>query len=69
MLLVARALIRPGDVVAVEALGYRPAWNAFENAGARLVPIPVDEGGLRVDELLYRVGTDVAEEPRAAGHG
>jgi len=49
--LVARALVRPGDVVAVEALGYRPAWNALEAAGARLLPIPVDPSGLRVDAL------------------
>ncbi len=27
--LVARALIRPGDTVAVEELGYQPAWRAF----------------------------------------
>ncbi|HZS36201.1 MAG TPA: PLP-dependent aminotransferase family protein [Polyangia bacterium] len=49
--LIARALIAPGDVVAVEALGYRPAWEALRSAGARLVPIPVDEDGLRLDAL------------------
>ncbi len=49
--LVARALIKPGDVVAVEALGYRPAWSAFEAAGARLVPVPVDQHGMRVEQL------------------
>lgn len=49
--LVARALIKPGDVVAVEALGYRPAWNAFEAAGARLVPVPVDAHGMKVEAL------------------
>jgi GntR family transcriptional regulator/MocR family aminotransferase len=49
--LVARALIAPGDVVAVEAFGYRPAWTALRAAGARLVPIAVDGDGLRVDEL------------------
>ncbi|WP_242344369.1 MocR-like pyridoxine biosynthesis transcription factor PdxR [Anaeromyxobacter terrae] len=49
--LAARALVRPGDVVAVEALGYRSAWEAFRAAGARLVPVPVDESGLRVDAL------------------
>ena len=27
--LVARALLGPNDVVAVEALGYRPAWQAL----------------------------------------
>jgi GntR family transcriptional regulator/MocR family aminotransferase len=46
--LIARALVRPGDVVAVESLGYGPAWTAFESAGARLVSIPVDDEGLDV---------------------
>jgi GntR family transcriptional regulator/MocR family aminotransferase len=49
--LVARTLLEPGDVVAVEALGYPPAWEALRAAGARLVPVPVDEGGMRVDAL------------------
>ncbi|HEV8320630.1 MAG TPA: PLP-dependent aminotransferase family protein, partial [Myxococcota bacterium] len=52
--LVARALLRPGDVVAVEAYGYRPAWDALRLAGARLVPVPVDGEGLRVDLLESR---------------
>jgi GntR family transcriptional regulator/MocR family aminotransferase len=47
----ARALVRPGDVVAVEALGYPPAWNALRLAGARLVPVPLDSGGLDVAAL------------------
>jgi GntR family transcriptional regulator/MocR family aminotransferase len=49
--LTARALVRPGDVVAVEQIGYRPAWEAFRAAGATLVPIPVDAGGIDVDAL------------------
>jgi GntR family transcriptional regulator/MocR family aminotransferase len=49
--LVARTLVSPGDVVAVEALGYPPAWNALRLAGARLVPLPIDQQGLRVDAL------------------
>ncbi|WNG52857.1 PLP-dependent aminotransferase family protein [Archangium minus] len=51
LFLVARALLRPGDVVAVEALGYRPAWDALRLAGARLVGLPVDAQGMRVDAL------------------
>jgi GntR family transcriptional regulator/MocR family aminotransferase len=47
--LVARTLLSPGDVVAVEALGYRPAWDALRAAGAKLVPVPVDAHGLDVD--------------------
>jgi GntR family transcriptional regulator/MocR family aminotransferase len=49
--LVARALLAPGDVVAIESLGYRPAWAAFQAAGARLAPLPIDEHGLDVDAL------------------
>jgi len=49
--LVARAIVRPGDVVAVESLGYRPAWSAFEDAGARLLHVPVDDEGFDVEAL------------------
>ena len=49
--LAARALLRPGDVIAVEELGYRPAWAAFEAGGARLHPIPIDDEGIVVDRL------------------
>lgn len=48
---VARALIRPGDAVAVEHPGYRPAWEAFKMAGAEIVPVPVDDHGLDVAAL------------------
>lgn len=46
-----RLLVRPGETVAVEELGYRPAWRAFEEAGATLAPIALDEHGLVVDAL------------------
>jgi GntR family transcriptional regulator/MocR family aminotransferase len=49
--LVARSILRRGDVVAVEALGYRHAWQAFRLAGARLLPVLVDAGGLDVAAL------------------
>ncbi|WP_266171907.1 PLP-dependent aminotransferase family protein [Dyella subtropica] len=49
--LVARTLIGPGDTVAVEAFGYPPAWSVLKLAGAQLVPIAVDSGGLDVDAL------------------
>jgi GntR family transcriptional regulator/MocR family aminotransferase len=49
--LCARTLLSPGDVVAVEALGYRPAWHALLAAGAKLLPIPLDRDGLDVDVL------------------
>ena len=47
----ARALIRSGDVVAVESLGYRPAWEALRAAGAVLRPIALDRDGLDVGRL------------------
>jgi GntR family transcriptional regulator / MocR family aminotransferase len=56
--LVARALLAPGDVVAVEAYGYRPAWEALRRAGARLVPLPVDDAGLDVDALAALAGEE-----------
>jgi len=51
LFLLAQLLIRPGDAVAVEALGYPPALEALRFAGAKLVPIPVDGEGLMVEEL------------------
>ncbi len=44
-------LCRPGHVIAVERLGYPPAWDAFTLAGAHLVPVSVDEGGIVVEDL------------------
>jgi len=49
--LVARALLRSGDVVAVEDPGYHLARRCFEVAGARIVGIPVDDHGLVVDAI------------------
>jgi len=50
--LVARVLVTPGrTAVAVEDPGYPPLHAAMRAAGARLVPVPVDAEGLRVDRL------------------
>lgn len=49
--LVGAAVLRPGDRVAVEAFGYRPAWDALRAQGVELVPVPVDEDGLDVARL------------------
>ena len=51
LMLAARALLGPGDAVAVESLGYRPAWEAFRAAGANVVPVPVDSDGVQVEGL------------------
>lgn len=49
--LVAGSLLAPGDVVAVEELGSTRHWGILRQAGARLEPIRVDEGGLSVEAL------------------
>jgi GntR family transcriptional regulator/MocR family aminotransferase len=50
--LVARLLVAPGQTrVAVEEPGYPPMRATFVAAGAKLVPIPVDDEGLCIDRL------------------
>ncbi|HTJ94386.1 MAG TPA: PLP-dependent aminotransferase family protein [Pararobbsia sp.] len=49
--LLARVMIRPGDVVAVEDPGYPPARSCFAALGARIADVPVDEHGLVVAQL------------------
>ena len=49
--LIARVLLEPGDVVAVEEPGYPQARLLFESLGMRVVPVPVDEHGLIVADL------------------
>lgn len=47
----AGTVLRRGDVVAVEEPGYQRAVNAFAEAGIRVVPVLVDEEGLRPDTV------------------
>lgn len=49
--LVAQLLLKPGHNVAVEALGYSGAWDAFQTAGAEIMPITVDADGMDPDAL------------------
>jgi GntR family transcriptional regulator / MocR family aminotransferase len=63
--LVARSLLSPGDVVVVEALGYRPAWEALRAVGARIVPLPLDEGGLDLTALAALLADRAAGPVRA----
>ncbi|HYQ04175.1 MAG TPA: PLP-dependent aminotransferase family protein [Polyangiaceae bacterium] len=49
--LVARTLVRPGNRVAVEQIGYQPAWAALTQAGAELVYLPVDKQGAEIEAL------------------
>ena len=49
--LAARALLSPGDTIAVEGLGYRPAWEAFRATGATVAPVEIDADGINIDAL------------------
>jgi GntR family transcriptional regulator/MocR family aminotransferase len=49
--LVARTLLRPGDVAAVEEPGYPPVTALLRTFGIDVVGVPVDEEGLVVDAL------------------
>ena len=50
--LVAQLLLDPGDRVWIEEPGYVGARVAFEAAGARLVPVPIDEDGFDVTAAM-----------------
>ena len=54
--IIAQILLKTGDKVAVESLGYRPAWNALKNAGAELIGVKQTKQGVDVDhlELLFK---------------
>jgi DNA-binding transcriptional MocR family regulator len=59
--LLAQALLAPGDAVALEDPTYPGAIDALRAAGARLVGVPLDGGGMRVDALRDAVAR---ERPR-----
>lgn len=49
--LACRALLRPGDTVAIENPGYGAVRQLLELTGVRVVPVPVDGEGLVVDAV------------------
>jgi GntR family transcriptional regulator/MocR family aminotransferase len=59
--LVCHLLLDHGDPAWVEEPGYPGAWKALIAAGARMIPVPVDEDGLDVE-----AGTRRAAEARLA---
>ena len=59
--LLARLLLKAGETVWLEDPGYFGAALAFANAGARIVPVPVDRDGLSVRE-----GRKLAADSRLA---
>ncbi len=55
--LAARVFLDPGDIVVIEEPTYFPAIQLFRTAGARIMTVPVDENGMKVDvleQLLHR---------------
>jgi DNA-binding transcriptional MocR family regulator len=56
--LVAAVLLEPGDTVLVEDPSYLAAIQAFQLAGARVVPVPCDDDGLDPDALAALVRRD-----------
>lgn len=59
-----RTLTDPGDRVAIEDPGYPPARLALAAHGTRLLAVPVDADGLRVDSLVQNTES---ERFRASG--
>ena len=51
LVLAARALLGPGDVVAVEEMGSRPVHAALRQSGAVLAPVAVDAEGVDVEAI------------------
>jgi len=49
--LVARIFLDPSDFVAMETPGYRFAGRIFASQGATILPIPVDQQGMKVSQL------------------
>ncbi|HEV2298542.1 MAG TPA: PLP-dependent aminotransferase family protein [Candidatus Acidoferrales bacterium] len=50
----ARVLLNPGEPIWMEEPGYPGAHQAFAAVGARLIPVPVDDEGLIVEEGIRR---------------
>lgn len=48
---ISQVLLKEGDKVAVESLGYKPAWNAFKNTGAELIGVNQTKLGIDVEHL------------------
>ncbi len=55
--LAARIILDPGDIVVVEEPTYFPAIQVFRAAGARVISVPIDDKGIKVEvleQLLHR---------------
>jgi len=57
--LLARVLLRPGDLCAVESPGYPRALAAFESVGGTILRVPVDEQGAIVSRAFANAAPSV----------
>ena len=51
MYLASHCILKSGDFVLVENPGYKPAWETFENAGAKLLPVDLEADGLNINQV------------------
>lgn len=49
----ARVFLDPGDIVIVEEPSFFSALQIFQSAGARIIGIPIDNNGMRIDMLKH----------------
>ena len=61
ILLINETLLEPGDVVITELYSYSGALNNAKKSGARVVGVPMDDDGMKTDEL-ERILTDLREQ-------
>lgn len=51
LFMTAHCLLERNDVILVEYPGYKPAWETFRHAGAKIIPIKVEADGICVDDV------------------
>ncbi len=51
LFLTAHCLLKKDDVILVENPGFRPAWETFIHAGAKIIPVEVEADGISVDAV------------------
>ncbi|MDP4179759.1 MAG: PLP-dependent aminotransferase family protein [Bacillota bacterium] len=55
--IISRVILDPGDIVVVEEPSFFPAIQAFKATGARVIGVPIDDKGMKIDvleQLLHR---------------
>ncbi|MBV9583206.1 MAG: PLP-dependent aminotransferase family protein [Chloroflexi bacterium] len=62
----AQGLARPGDTVLMEEFEYSGTIRVFNQCGLKLVPVPVDEQGMRMDALATILDQQAAAGQRPA---